>query len=137
MNEIYDLDGNLLDPSTMDSSKGRITITTRIKPDTISPDGKEKIAYSDEDYETIAIYTPYRNSEYFEKRIEAAKKNLRDTDYISAKMADKLAGCSSSEEANKVLSSFNTEYAEVLKQRQEWRDEINELEAELASVANE
>lgn len=70
-------------------------------------------------------------------RIQRLKLQLRDTDYISAKMADKLAGCSSSEEANKVLSSFNTEYAEVLKRRQEWRDEINELEAELASVANE
>lgn len=134
MNEIYDLDENLLDPSTIDPAKGRITITTRVKPNAISPDGKEKIAYSDDDYETVAIYTPYRDSEYFEKRVEAAKKNLCDTDYISAKMADKLMSCSSSEEVDEVLSSFNAEYADIFEQRQQWRDEINDLEAQLADL---
>ncbi len=59
---------------------------------------------------------------------------LRDTDYISAKMADKLMSCSSSEEVDEVLSSFNAEYADILEQRKQWRDEINDLEAQLADL---
>lgn len=124
---------NRNDISDYDLNKGRLIECNLIKTNSIFPDGKTKIAYSDDDYEKALMYIPIT----IEQRIAYAKGNLISTDYISAKMADKLTSCASSEEVDEVLASFNTEYAEVLKQRQEWRDEINELEAELASVANE
>lgn len=70
-------------------------------------------------------------------RIQHLKCQLRDTDYISSKMADNLMSCSSSEEVDKVLADFNSQYSDILTQRQQWRDEINELEAQLASVTDE
>ena len=49
-------------------------------------------------------------------RIAELKQNLADTDYIAAKIAEGVA--------------TKEEYADVLAQRQAWRDEINELEGE-------
>jgi len=49
-------------------------------------------------------------------RISELKKNLFDTDYIAAKIAE---GSASKEE-----------YAEKIAQRQAWRTEINDLESE-------
>lgn len=126
-----DTDGNTIEEYNLD--KGHLVNSITLKPGTTAIDNTVKFAYEDDDYEQVLMYVLDDPRDC----INQLKSKLRDTDYISAKMADKLAGCSSSEEANKVLSSFNTEYAEVLKRRQEWRDEINELEAELASVANE
>jgi chromosome segregation ATPase len=67
-------------------------------------------------------------------RIQALKMQLLETDYISAKLADKLAACSCSEEVNKVLSGFNSQYSDILTQRQQWRNEINELEKRMQSA---
>lgn len=64
-------------------------------------------------------------------RVQTLKMQLLETDYISAKLSDKLASCASSEEINTVLATFNESYAETIAQRQEWRDEINELEERL------
>ena len=49
-----------------------------------------------------------------ECQIEELKQKLADTDYIACKIAEGVATVE--------------EYAEELKQRQEWRDEINRLE---------
>lgn len=57
-----------------------------------------------------AIYSPLP-----EKEIEQLKKKLKDTDYVSAKIAEGAA--------------TREEYAEMLALRQSWRDRINELEA--------
>ena len=49
-----------------------------------------------------------------EDKIEELKQKLSDTDYIACKIAEGAATAQ--------------EYAEELKQRQIWREEINELE---------
>lgn len=49
-------------------------------------------------------------------KIAALKQKLADTDYIAAKIAEGAA--------------TREEYADILAQRQAWRDEINELETE-------
>lgn len=51
-----------------------------------------------------------------EKRIEELKKKLAETDYIAAKIAEGAA--------------TKEEYADVLAQRQAWRDEINQLQGD-------
>ena len=50
-----------------------------------------------------------------EDKIEELKQKLADTDYIACKIAEGVATVE--------------EYAEELKQRQEWRNEINRLGA--------
>lgn len=50
------------------------------------------------------------------QRISELKQKLSETDYIAAKIAEGAA--------------TKEEYADLLAQRQAWRDEINELEAE-------
>lgn len=57
----------------------------------------------------VAIYSPLP-----EKQIVRLKKKLSDTDYIVVKIAE---GAATAEE-----------YADIISQRQEWRNEINELE---------
>lgn len=106
-------------------------------------EGFEKIGATDvfrDGYDTYCIngeLTYVDNNQDTRVRISQLKVKLQDTDYISAKMADKLATCLSSEEVNKVLADFNAQYWDILEQRQGWRDEINVLEAQLAAVANE
>lgn len=75
----------------------------------------------------------YQNGEfvYSEKPVSAyiqiteLKSNLASTDYIVTKMAEaKVVGRS-------LLNEDLERYNEILQQRQEWRDKINELEAQL------
>lgn len=66
-------------------------------------------------------YNAYINSqpeptEDKESKIAALKKKLTDTDYIACKIAEGAA--------------TREEYAEMIAQRQAWRDEINRLENE-------
>lgn len=50
-----------------------------------------------------------------EFQIDELKQKLTDTDYIACKIAERVA--------------MVEEYAEMIAQRQEWRNEINRLEA--------
>lgn len=58
-------------------------------------------------------------------RISELKAKLKETDYIIMKISEsQVTGVAiSEEEANR--------YSDILPQRQQWRDEINELEAQL------
>ena len=60
-------------------------------------------------------YSPYTTQEL----INQYKCKLANTDYISAKIADGAA--------------TREEYSDMLKQRAEWREQINKLEEELNS----
>lgn len=71
------------------------------------------------------------NNEAALQRIAELKASLKDTDYIAAKLTDRLADCTSLEKLLGVTASFSAEYADTLKQRQQWRDEINELETKV------
>lgn len=61
-----------------------------------------------------------------QERIKELKKNLSKTDYITAKIAEG--------------SATKEEYADVIAQRQVWRDEINDLqraETDTSEVVND
>ena len=66
-----------------------------------------------------------------EVRIMRLKGYLAETDYVAAKAMDALMRSSSQETQKAALTSLYSEYQDVLEQRQEWRDEINELESEI------
>jgi len=70
------------------------------------------------DFYEVVENVPYEptEEEIKQNRISELKKNLFDTDYIAAKIAE---GSASKEE-----------YAEKIAQRQAWRTEINDLESE-------
>lgn len=70
-----------------------------------------------------AVYSPLP-----EKQVKRLKQKLADTDYISAKIMDSLAGCESAADLLAVIMSFNKEYGDKIADRKKWRQEINDLE---------
>lgn len=75
----------------------------------------------------ISHCLPIPQTEIDEATLAELERKLANTDYISAKLSDALLGCSSITSIITTLKEFNDEYAEVVKQRQEWRDEINRI----------
>lgn len=73
-----------------------------------------------DEYESIFRYIAYTDSELRKRRIAELKQMLRDTDYMVLKIAEGAA--------------VVEEYSEQIKQRAEWRAEINELE--LMEISN-
>lgn len=71
----------------------------------------EKNGYT---YEEIPESEPTEDKQ---SKISELKRNLADTDYIACKIAEGAA--------------TREEYADMIAQRQAWRDEINELQKEL------
>ena len=61
-------------------------------------------------------YDPIIKPKTIDEEIAQLKQNLLDTDYVVIKIAEGAAD--------------KSEYANVIKQRQGWRDKINELEVE-------
>lgn len=80
--------------------------------DTIDNVTKFALVYPD-DYEEYEEWVEYTPEQYAEGRIAELKKLLSDTDYVAAKIAEGAA--------------TREDYADVIAQRQAWRDEINEL----------
>jgi hypothetical protein len=66
--------------------------------------------------------------------INARKSLLADSDYQIIKAMENLVGCTSLAEILAALKAFATEFSDLVKKRQTWRKEINELEAELDSA---
>lgn len=62
------------------------------------------------------------------EQIAALKRQLADTDYITAKAVDAMAAADSLTALLAALKSIRAEYATVFAQRAEWRAEINKLE---------
>lgn len=67
-----------------------------------------------DEYEDILRFIPFTEAELASNRITELKQMLRDTDYVTIKIAEGV--------------STKEEYAEILEQRSAWRAEINELE---------
>lgn len=66
----------------------------------------------------------YKNTpQYISIRIEELKQMLSDTDYIACKIVEGAATIE--------------EYSDIIKQKQQWRDEINELESILKAKEEE
>ena len=72
----------------------------------------------------------YSKIELLELQIEKLKQNLRNTDYIASKIADayalyKLTG------DDLHLDEIMTQYEPMLQQREQWREQIRELEKQI------
>ena len=100
--------------SACDLEHGYIREETVIRPDAAPIDNVTKFAWADEDYETIQRYVKIPEPEWRESRLAELKAALAETDYAVVKIAE---GAATAEE-----------YAELIAQRQTWREEINRLE---------
>ena len=98
------------DLTSYDLDNGYLIDRLAIRKDAAPIDNVVKFAYTLDDYEPVKMYVPIT----LEERIDALKNKLRETDYIAIKIAE---GASTREE-----------YADVIAQRQAWRDQINELQ---------
>lgn len=76
------------------------------------PGVKAKEAW--DEYEDILRFIPFTESELASNRIAELKQMLRDTDYVTIKIAEGVA--------------TKEDYADILEQRSVWRTEINKLE---------
>lgn len=63
------------------------------------------------------------------EQIAAKKSLLNDTDYQALKSLEKLLACTSTAELLRAIASVGDDIKAVIRQRQEWRDEINRMEA--------
>ena len=62
------------------------------------------------------------------EQIAALKRQLADTDYITAKAVDAMTSADSLTALLTALKNIRAEYADVFVQRAAWRKEINNLE---------
>lgn len=62
------------------------------------------------------------------EQIAALKRQLADTDYITAKAVDAMTSADSLTALLTALKNIRAEYADVFAQRTAWRKEINDLE---------
>lgn len=104
-----------------DLEKGYLREEVIIRPDSAPIDDVTKFAWADEDYETIQRYIVMPDAKRNQNRIAQLKGLLRETDYAVIKIAEGAAA--------------PEEYADVIAQRQAWRDEINELEGTAGGYA--
>ena len=74
------------------------------------------------------VYEVYETVKSAEEQILALKRQLADTDYITAKAVDAMTSADSLTAILTALKNIRTEYADVLAQRAAWRKEINDLE---------
>lgn len=91
-----------------------------IKEDATPIDNITKFAWADEDYETVEVWHEYTDDELVwqkQAEINELKQNLANTDYIIIKIAEG--------------ASTLDEYADTIALRQQWREQINELEAQI------
>lgn len=106
-------------------------IEHQVLRDGVEPiDNEVKFAYADDDWEDVLLYVSVPVSKKIEAEIVDLRHKLADTDYIASKLMDALVSCTSLSGILKELAAFNAEYADYLKNRQSWRDRINELENE-------
>jgi uncharacterized UPF0160 family protein len=89
-----------------------------VKADATPIDNVTKFAWSDDDYEEAQMYIQvYTKKEYCQRQINELKDKLTETDYVVIKIAEGVSDAS--------------DYQEVLDNRKEWREKINELEKEV------
>lgn len=66
--------------------------------------------------------------------ITALKSLLNDSDYQLFKMLENLIDCTSITGILSVFKNFLSEFGDLVKDRRNWRDSINRLEAELEAL---
>ena len=120
-----------------DLSSGYLIKSEIIKKDAVPIDNKTKFAWDDDDYEEVMLYVYEGNEVILNRELDQLKHSLSETDYIAAKAMDSIILNASEKGFESAMSSFNTEYADKLAQREEWRKRINEIEEELSQLKSE
>ena len=69
-----------------------------------------------------------------EEQIAVLKRKLDDTDYITSKALDAITLADNLTTLLAAPKSSRTEYADLIKQRQSWREEINNLEKQMETI---
>lgn len=69
-----------------------------------------------------------------QEQIAVLKRKLADTDYITSKALDAITLADNLTSLLAALKSIRTEYADLIKQRQSWREEINNLEKQMETI---
>ena len=69
-----------------------------------------------------------------EEQIAVLKRKLADTDYITSKALDAITLADNLTSLLAALKSIRTEYADIITQRQSWREEINNLEKQMETI---
>lgn len=69
-----------------------------------------------------------------EEQIAVLKRKLANTDYITSKALDSITLADNLTSLLSALKSIRTEYADLIKQRQSWREEINNLEKQMETI---
>ena len=69
-----------------------------------------------------------------QEQIAVLKRKLDDTDYITSKALDAITLADNLTSLLSALKSIRTEYADIIKQRQSWREEINNLEKQMETI---
>lgn len=69
-----------------------------------------------------------------EEQIAVLKHKLSDTDYITSKALDSITLADNLTSLLAALKSIRTEYADIITQRQSWREEINNLEKQMETI---
>ena len=69
-----------------------------------------------------------------EEQIAVLKRKLDDTDYITSKALDAITLADNLTSLLAALKSIRTEYSDIIKQRQSWREEINNLEKQMETI---
>lgn len=100
-----------------DLTTGYLVFSKIIKKDATPIDNTTKFAWADEDYEDIYRYVQPSDRERAENRIAELKLKLYNTDYIVIKIAEGVC--------------TEDDYPGIKEHRQQWRDEINDLENSL------
>lgn len=117
-----------------DLSSGYLIKSEIIKKDAAPIDNKTKFAWDDDDYEEVMLYVYEGNEVILNRELDQLKHSLSETDYIAAKAMDSIILNASEKGFESAMLSFNSEYADKLAQREEWRKRINEIEEELSQL---
>lgn len=91
--------------------------------------GKDELIFDADKYEIIHEELVRKEDQ---KQIAILEQQLAETDYIGSKWADEVMQLTDpltfQSDLMKINSKFETEYRDVLEQREAWRKEIEELE---------
>lgn len=74
------------------------------------------------------VLSHFESAEAVSEKLEVLKMQLKETDWVAAKMNDALMNCATVSDILGVASDFQSKYGGIIEQRKEWRNKINELQ---------
>lgn len=132
---IIDEDGNTI--SDPDLEKGQLVNSIVIKENAVPIDNETKFAWDDDDYEEVLVYILTSEKELIERSISEIKAKLSDTDKDVLQATETLiVSLTSAKTLSGLFNAIKEVYSDieqVLSERSAWRDEINDLEAQLTN----